>query len=256
MIAGLAFSSLSMTTPSQPSFTHALLPSPSLSELSEHSIGIHSQNLGLKPSLHICTLCQQTFSSRPFSFPSTAPAALATIRTSLPSQSPSQAFCQSCWLRIYTLSLCWTCGEIVSRSEERVSFGWCWWHWGCVNCVFCRVPQLSPRFRAWSLIHVLLLRHLSSRRHGLETAEARASWSRLCVDSASEVSTTSNRRPLRKLPDPSQSGWPTYHRIASKRIPLPSRPLLLSLQASAHRPSRLHSHPTNRLLWYPSPNHL
>lgn len=146
-----------MTTSSQPSFTPTSLPPPCLSELSKHSIGIYNQTFGSSPTLHICTLCHQTFSGPPFRFPSTAPAALAAIRSSSPSQSPSPAFCQNCWLRIYTLSLCWTCGEIVSRSEERVSFGWCWWHWGCVNCVFCRVPAaLSALQSVVSLIRGFL----------------------------------------------------------------------------------------------------
>ena len=145
-----------MTTSSQPSFTHTLLPSLCVSEHSEHSIGIYDQNLGSSPSLHTCSLCQQTFSSRPFGFPSTAPAALAAIRSSLPSQSRSQAFCQSCWLRIYTLSLCWTCGEIVSRSEERVSFGWCWWHWGCFCCLLCRVSNHALKRAAFKGILLTL----------------------------------------------------------------------------------------------------
>lgn len=98
-----------------------------------------SRNSIASSSLHICALCQQTILDALFTFPSTAPAALAAIRSALPSPSPSSAFCQNCWLRIYSLSLCWTCGEIVTRSEERVGFGWCWWHWGCMSCVFCRV---------------------------------------------------------------------------------------------------------------------
>lgn len=68
----------------------------------------------------------------------TSPPPLPILSVSPPSfQQP--LFCQSCWIRIHNLSICWTCGESVSGNEDCVGFGLCWWHWGCVSCLFCRV---------------------------------------------------------------------------------------------------------------------
>ena len=55
-------------------------------------------------------------------------------------------FCEDCWVWIWNLAICWTCGEIVGREEEKIGFGWCWWHWGCLNCMICRVkyPDIRP----------------------------------------------------------------------------------------------------------------
>ena len=96
----------------------------------------------------LCTLCHHRIKGPKYSFPSIAPAALAAIKLSLsPRKSPKQPksdekhFCHRCWIRIYDLSLCWICGDIVHRGEERVGFGWCWWHWGCLGCLFCRVSH-------------------------------------------------------------------------------------------------------------------
>ena len=98
----------------------------------------------------LCTLCHYRIKGSKYSFPSVAPAALAAIKLSLSPQktrkqpkSDGRHFCHKCWIRIYDLSLCWTCGDIVHRGEERVGFGWCWWHWGCLGCLFCRVGQSS-----------------------------------------------------------------------------------------------------------------
>ena len=55
--------------------------------------------------------------------------------------------CKACWRWIYSLAICWTCGEIVGRKEERVGFGWCWWHWGCLACVLCRVRHGCSKIR-------------------------------------------------------------------------------------------------------------
>jgi hypothetical protein len=89
----------------------------------------------------ICSLCQHgiPISVIPYHFPKTAPAALAALNPHIQSSSSPRAFCHACWVWIHNLSLCWTCGDTVSRHEERVSFGWCWWHWACVSCLFCRV---------------------------------------------------------------------------------------------------------------------
>src|SRR2546421_28950 len=40
--------------------------------------------------------------------------------------SDSRIVCAECWRWMYDLSICWTCGEVVSRTEDAVRFGWCW----------------------------------------------------------------------------------------------------------------------------------
>ena len=49
--------------------------------------------------------------------------------------SPPHAFgldgrivCTDCWNWIYSISVCWCCGEVVFRKTDAVNFGWCWWH--------------------------------------------------------------------------------------------------------------------------------
>lgn len=93
----------------------------------------------------ICSLCQQGIPVGiiPYHFPKTAPAAIAALNPYIQSSASPHAFCYACWVWIHNLSLCWTCGDTVSRHEGRVSFGWCWWHWACVSCLFCRVCDSS-----------------------------------------------------------------------------------------------------------------
>lgn len=106
-----------------------------------------------------CALCHERIPDNlePCSFPSTAPAALAALKPHLGSDeayhsTSPKVFCHTCWVWIYNLSICWTCGETVAREEEKVSYGWCWWHWACVSCMICRVgvflfllsPHLVP----------------------------------------------------------------------------------------------------------------
>lgn len=97
-----------------------------------------------------CALCHERIPDnvKPCTFPSTAPAALAALQPHLGSDEASYSsfsgppkvfFCHTCWVWIYNLSICWTCGETVAREEEKVSYGWCWWHWACVSCLICRV---------------------------------------------------------------------------------------------------------------------
>ena len=98
-----------------------------------------------KEPFYICTLCHHPLQSgiAPFTFPST----LSKSSFPIP-ESDGRIFCRACWVWIYDLSICWTCGEIVYRREERVGFGWCWWHWACLACLICRVRCLNkPRLR-------------------------------------------------------------------------------------------------------------
>lgn len=94
---------------------------------------------------NICSLCQQGIpvDVTPYRFPKSAPAATTALRPHIQLLGSRPGFCHACWVRIHNLSICWTCGETVSRLEERVSFGWCWWHWACVSCLFCRVCNSS-----------------------------------------------------------------------------------------------------------------
>ena len=131
--------------PNNPSLAPPPLPrSPPLTSLTSSSTA--------KPYRQ-STLCHHRITGPKYSFPSIAPAALAAIKLSLsPRKAPQQPksddkhFCHRCWIRIYDLSVCWICGDIVHRSEERVGFGWCWWHWGCLGCLFCRVRSLFFTF--------------------------------------------------------------------------------------------------------------
>lgn len=88
-----------------------------------------------------CSLCHSLIPDHvePCTFPETAPAAVAALSPHIPMSTGPRIFCYACWVWIHNLSICWTCGDTVSRKEERVSYGWCWWHWGCVSCLFCRV---------------------------------------------------------------------------------------------------------------------
>lgn len=83
-----------------------------------------------------CTLCfhQLPKKSKPYVLPSDRSGS-----NSLNGDDDKRIFCEDCWKWIYNLSICWTCGEIVGRMEERVGFGWCWWHWGCLGCLMCKV---------------------------------------------------------------------------------------------------------------------
>lgn len=110
-----------------------------------HNI-VQSRSLGLrdanraKPSrteaFYKCTLCYGTLpsTSKIFTLPD-----VHTDADSRKGKGSGRIFCKECWIWIYDLSICWTCGEIVGRMEERVGFGWCWWHWGCMGCLICKV---------------------------------------------------------------------------------------------------------------------
>jgi hypothetical protein len=52
----------------------------------------------------------------------------------------------NCWKRLWDLAVCWSCGEMITRTdhEEVVSLGWCLWHRSCFGCLFCRVPMTVP----------------------------------------------------------------------------------------------------------------
>ena len=156
------------STPSQSSShtsNHRQLPSspsPALSHpLLSPTIANTTSSSTVKP-YRLCTLCHHRIEGQEYSFPRSAPAALAALKSSLILIPETEIykddgkgdgknkgkiekhFCRRCWVRIYDLSLCWKCGEVVHRGEERVGFGWCWWHWGCVGCLFCRVCCFRP----------------------------------------------------------------------------------------------------------------
>ena len=70
----------------------------------------------------------------------------ATTATEPPSPTSTLEFCITCFTYLHGLRICWTCGERVDRTEERVGCGWAWWHWGCLGCLLCRVRSLSNLF--------------------------------------------------------------------------------------------------------------
>lgn len=90
------------------------------------------------PAALVNTLSQPSSLQRPSDFSSNG-------TTSRKSNGSGRVFCRDCYIWIYDLGICWTCGEIVGRSEERVGFGWCWWHWGCYGCLLCHVSISKTR---------------------------------------------------------------------------------------------------------------
>ena len=91
-------------------------------------------NISEMAAFYICTLCY--FPLPRNSIPYTIPAA---NRDCSKNGGDGRVFCEDCWVWIYNLAICWACGEIVGREEGSIGFGWCWWHWGCLNCMSCRV---------------------------------------------------------------------------------------------------------------------
>ena len=124
-----------------------------------------------------CALCRKELknSLETYAFPATAPSIIARIRNFYPiidanhrnrasanwpttstietagniayQAFPSPTFCLSCFEKFHALHICWTCGLTVHRGEERVGYGWAWWHWGCMSCLLCRAPVSPP---AWT----------------------------------------------------------------------------------------------------------
>ena len=58
--------------------------------------------------VYTCTLCWQTF-----------PPPCYTVG------SDARTVCIECWKWMYDISVCWSCGTIVYRKTDAVSFGWC-----------------------------------------------------------------------------------------------------------------------------------
>ena len=143
---------------------------------------ITSSNLTMrKISLPSCALCRFELKDTlvTYAFPTTAPAITARIRSfypaidcnkghSLPGKRPQRAtnghagnltnyylpsptFCLACFEKFHALHICWTCGFTIHREEERVGYGWAWWHWGCMSCLLCRAPVSPPEWTAGAI---------------------------------------------------------------------------------------------------------
>ncbi|MCJ1248595.1 hypothetical protein MMC30_005813 [Trapelia coarctata] len=90
-----------------------------------HSI-VRSRSLGVRGGSRVkktrteafykCTLCYGTLPStgKIFTLPDTHIDA-----DSRKGEGNGRIFCKECWIWIYDLSICWTCGEVVGRLEER-----------------------------------------------------------------------------------------------------------------------------------------
>ena len=101
---------------------------------SKHFLPTCSTNeLKEKEPLYNCSLCHFPLS------PDSKPRYLPRTHNPFPTDDVNRIYCEDCWIWIYSIAICWTCGEIVGREEEKVGFGWCWWHWGCLSCLVCRV---------------------------------------------------------------------------------------------------------------------
>jgi hypothetical protein len=108
-------------------------------------------------SIHPLALTQSSAYSK--SSPSLLPSPLVPRRLNTPSRdgftctwcgnnSPlpcftvgrgSRAVCKECWKWMWSVRICWSCGEIVFRKTDAIGFGWCWWHWSCFSCLVCSV---------------------------------------------------------------------------------------------------------------------
>ncbi|KFY79483.1 hypothetical protein V499_01543 [Pseudogymnoascus sp. VKM F-103] len=49
----------------------------------------------------------------------------------------SRICCPPCYERILDLAICWVCGEVIVRTEEAVSLGWCFRHRHCFGRLIC-----------------------------------------------------------------------------------------------------------------------
>ena len=104
-------------------------------------IGVGSgMEQSIEEPFYKCTLCFRPLPPRtkPYTLPGSCGRSAA-----MKNEGTGRVFCEECWMWIYDLSICWTCGEVVGRSEERVGFGWCWWHWGCLGCLICKVRAVT-----------------------------------------------------------------------------------------------------------------
>lgn len=143
-------------------------------------------------ALYKCTLCHGDLplDSKPYTLPATLanslspPSSLQGPSSSSPSNGADarkshgsgRVFCRDCYVWIYNLGICWSCGEIVGRSEERVGFGWCWWHWGCYGCLLCRVSGSQMRRK----MSCLRKRKLEGQKKWLRrhTSKTDCAWNR------------------------------------------------------------------------------
>ena len=120
-----------------------LQPSATILATHSHSATNLSETRSDDESLfYRCSLCQKRFSSnnKPFHLPRSLSYSTRSERyTRSSNEGCGRTVCKDCWIWVYNIAICWTCGEIVVRDEERVGFGWCWWHWACLGCLLCKV---------------------------------------------------------------------------------------------------------------------
>lgn len=130
-----------------PNLNKSLPALPSVSKMSSCSLpSSYPPNLARPKTLDsTCALCQIPLTSalKTYAFPKTAPYILNTIRKLYTMKPPTPIFCLLCFEKLHELGICWVCGDVVAREEERVGCGWAWWHWGCVSCLLCRVSMSS-----------------------------------------------------------------------------------------------------------------
>jgi len=126
---------------------HSLRPHPTDALQSSRTATSHAYN-------YTCNLCHVTFAPpahplpRMFSFtPVDNPSAEEGE-----GEGDGRILCEKCSTWTFSICICWTCGEAVVRGEERVAFGWCFWHWGCFACLLCAVCFFPSAFLSAGLV--------------------------------------------------------------------------------------------------------
>jgi hypothetical protein len=112
---------------------HSLEDSPSSPSLIPSPLFLRRPSTSSQYSFR-CTVCWKT-----------SPSPCFTVGKRL------QVVCRQCWKWMWSVSICWSCGEVVFRKTDAIGFGWCWWHWSCFSCLVCSVSNLH-HLKSWRVL--------------------------------------------------------------------------------------------------------